>query len=313
MKRLYLTLFALAATLLFIGCGGSAENKPAANNTNAANANTAKPAAAAPTKDALMALEKAGWEAWKNHDGKYGTETYSDKFVSLGPSGRSDKAATIKSTTEGKYQVKSFSFSEEQMTMVGPDVAVLTFRASQDYTMENGKPGPNDVRSAAVYIRDGEKWKAAFYAETPVVDPKAKRAAPTSKKDEPKKEDVKPDAATESLLAVETKIWEAWKAKDGKPLQEIMTKDFIYQSGTGRNDRAETIKAWSTENKCEVKSFNLSDSASVSLAKDVSLLTYKGAADGTCEGQPVTTDWYVSVYTKEGDAWRAALGMGVSP
>ncbi len=51
---------------------------------------------------------------------------------------------------------------------------------------------------------------------------------------------------------------------------------------------------------------------SVSIAKDVTLLTYKGAADGKCEGQPVPTEWYVAVYSKEGEAWKANFGMGVS-
>jgi hypothetical protein len=44
----------------------------AANANSAANSktNTAAPVAAAPTKDALVALEKGGWEGWKNRDPK---------------------------------------------------------------------------------------------------------------------------------------------------------------------------------------------------------------------------------------------------
>jgi hypothetical protein len=198
------------------------------------------------------------------------------------------------------------------MQMVGPDVAVLTFKGAQDYTCD-GKKGPANVWSASIYIREGDKWKAVFYAETPVVDPKAppKPAAP-AKKDEAKKEEAKPDAATDALVAIEKKIWEAWKVKDAKPLEDILAKDFVFYGGEGRRDRPTIIKAWATENKCEVKSYWLSDAMSASLTKDVSMLTYKGGGDGTCEGQPIMTDWYVSVYTKEGDAWRESFGMGVS-
>lgn len=315
MKRISIITLTFAAAALLAACGAPAENKPAANNTNAnaANANTAKPVAAAPTKDALMTLEKAGWEAWKNRDAKWTVENASDKFVALGTTGRMDKAASVKSYTEQKCEIKSYTLSDDQMKTIGPDVAVLTFKGAQDYTCD-GKKGPANVYSASIYVREGDKWKSAFYAETPVVDPKAppaKPAAPT-KKDEAKKEEAKPDAATDAVLAIEKKIWEAWKTKDGKALEDVLAKDFSFYGGDGLSDRATTIKNWSTDNKCEVKSYTLSDAASTSLTKDVTMLTYKGGADGKCEGQAIPTEWYVSVYTKEGDAWKEAFGMGVS-
>lgn len=315
MKRIYFLAITLAATALFAACGApAANNAPAATNANAANTNVAKPAAAAPTKESLMTLEKAGWEAWKNRDGKWTQENASDKFITFGAAGRIDKAASVKSYTEQKCEIKSYTLSDEQMAMVGPDVAVLTFKGSQDYTCD-GKKGPANVYSASVYVREGEKWKSAFYAETPVVDPKAPPAKPAApaKKDEAKKEEAKPDAATEAVLTVEKKIWEAWKSKDGKALEEALAKDFFFYGGEGRGDRATTIKNWSTDNKCEVKSYWLSDAQSVSIGKDVTMLTYKGGGDGTCDKQPIKTEWYISIYSKEGDAWKQSFGMGVAP
>ena len=311
MKRIGLMTITLAAAALFSACGDSPANA-GANNANTSNTNTAKPTAAAPTKEALMTMEKAGWEAWKNRDAKWTEENASDKYVGLGTSGRMDKAAAVKSYTTQKCEIKSYTLSDDQMQMVGPDVAVLTFKGAQDYTCD-GKKGPANVQSASIYIREGDKWKALFYAETPIVDPKAlpKPAAP-AKKDEAKKEEAKPDAATDAFVAIEKKIWEAWKVKDAKPLEDILAKDFVFYGGEGRRDRPAIIKAWATENKCDVKSYSLSDAMSVSLTKDVSMLTYKGGGDGICEGQPITTDWFVSVYTKEGDAWRERFGMSVS-
>lgn len=314
MKRFTLITFALAGTAMFAACGAPAENKPAASNTNANAANTAaKPVAAAPTKDALMTMEKAAWEAWKTRDAKWTQENASDKFVGLGTAGRMDKAASIKSYTEQKCEIKSYSVSDDQMQVVGPDVAVLTYKASQDATCD-GKKAPANVHSASIYSREGDKWKAVFYAETPVVDPKAPPAKPAApaKKDEAKKEEAKPDAATDTVLAIERKIWDAWKSKDGAALEAIMAKDFMFYGAEGRSDRATTIKNWSTDNKCEIKSFTLSDAMSSSIAKDVTLLTYKGGADGKCEGQPVPTEWYAAIYSKEGDAWKEAFGMGIS-
>ena len=259
-----------------------------------------------------MTLEKGGWEAWKNRDAKWTEQNASDKYVGFSSTGRMDKAASVKSFTEQKCEIKNYSLSDDQMGMVGPDVAVLTFRAAQDYTCD-GKKGPADVRSASVYVREGDKWKAAFYAETPAVDPKAPpKPAASAKKDEAKKDEAKPDAATDAVLTIEKKTWEAWKTKDTKALEDILAKDFKFYTGGGTTDRAATIKSWTTDNKCDVKSYWLSDAKSVSLTKDVSLLTYKGGGEGKCEGQPIMTEWYVTAYMKDGEAWRSAFGMGIS-
>ena len=314
MNRTSLITLVLTTAALLTGCGAPAENKPATNNSTANAANTAtKPVATAPTKDTLMTMEKAGWEAWKNRDAKWTQENASDKFVGLGTAGRMDKAASIKSYTDQKCEIKSYSLTDDQMQMVGPDVAVLTFKGAQDATCD-GKKSPANVNAASIYVREGDKWKSAFYAETPAADPKAPPAKPAApaKKDEAKKEETKPDAATDAVLAIEKKIWEAWKSKDGAALEAILAKDFMFYGADGRSDRATTIKNWSTDNKCEIKSVTLSDAMSASIAKDVTLLTYKGGADGKCEGQPVPTEWYVSIYSREGDAWKAAFGMGLA-
>jgi hypothetical protein len=44
------------------------------------------------------------------------------------------------------------------------------------------------------------------------------------------------------------------------------------------------------------------------------MLTRKGTAEGTCGGQNVggTAIWGVSIYIKEGDAWKFAFGMNLS-
>jgi len=44
------------------------------------------------------------------------------------------------------------------------------------------------------------------------------------------------------------------------------------------------------------------------------MLTRKGTADGTCGGQKAGTFtvWGVSIYVKDGDAWKFAFGMNLS-
>ena len=96
--------------LVAIGALGAAActetPKPAANGNTAANANTnANTAAAKPpaTKEALVALEKKAFDAWKTHDGKFFEGFLNTNFVMVGQNGKVlDKAATVKEISESK-------------------------------------------------------------------------------------------------------------------------------------------------------------------------------------------------------------------
>ena len=128
MKRISFIVLMLGVAAFLAACGAPAGNTGAnnANAGNTANANTAKPVAAAPTKDALMTMEKAGWEAWKNRDAKWMEENASDKYVGFGATGRMDKAASVKSYTTQKCEIKSYTLSDDQMACRprrrGPDL-----------------------------------------------------------------------------------------------------------------------------------------------------------------------------------------------
>lgn len=312
MKRISLITFAFAGVAFVAGCGAPAENKPAANNANAAATNTAaKPVAPAPTKDALMALEKAGWEAWKTRDAKWTEDNYLDKGLSLGATGRSDKAAMLKSYTTQKCEIKSYSLSDDNMHMAGPDAAFLTFKGTQDATCD-GKKLPAAVYSVSVYVREGDKWKAAFYSEAPVVDPKAapaKPAAPAAKKDEAKPAEVKPDAATDALMTVEKKAWEDWKAKNAQGLDGFAGKEMVSLSpAEGWTARDVTLKRWAEP--CEIKAVSLTDPASLALGSDHALLTFKSAVDGKCGGDSVPSEWGATIYGKENGVWKAIMTFG---
>jgi ketosteroid isomerase-like protein len=318
-KLLILICLAAIAALALAACA-----PPAANNANSnANANAnAKPAAAAPTKDALVALDKKAWEAFKNKDGKFFESFLADNFVGLNPKGeRMNKAAVVKEISEHKCETKSFSFSDEQMIPAGADAAILTYKATQDITCD-GKKETENVWVASVFVRSGSEWKGAYHNEAPAIDPKP--AAPKEAADNTAKAPPPPPAKSEKApaadekekpaapaedpaVAVVRKGWEAWKNQDAKALEASITKDFVLVDATGqRSDHAGAMKVW-TESKCEVKSFTLSDTASSSLAPDVSIVTLKGTADGTCGGMKLGSLWGSYLLVKEGDAWKAAM------
>ena len=335
-KTLRLILLAAASTF-FAACGGPAANTGA----NKANTNTTKPVAAAPTADALMALDKQANEAYVKGDSKFFEGMLSDKFVILTGGGqRMDKAATVKMIAGVKCDIKSMDLTEPAMSMIDADTYALSYKATWDGTCNgpDGKPmkEPSPVRSASIWVRSGDKWQAVFlWRILLIVDPKnppkATPAAPP-KKEEPKKDDktaansntasntaaparATPDANTDALIKVELALWEAWKAHDAKKLDDLIAKDvsFVNIFGTYLATRADAMKDW-TGTGCDVKSVGVSDGVATALSPTVEMLTRKGTAEGTCGGQEIggTAIWGVSIYVKEGDAWKFAFGMNLS-
>ena len=285
-----------------------------ANNANATNTaeNTAQ---AGPTKVALVTLEKSAYAAWKSKDAKFWDTFLSDKFVGWGSSGRLDKASATKEFTGADCAIKSYALSDEQMSLLGKGAALMTYKITVHGTC-GGQEVPANSWAASVYVRDGNKWKGAFHAESSVVDPKATPAKPAGNKKASQKVEAQsaaPDAGTDAMLAVEKNIWEAWRAHDGKKLEDLTAKDisFINIFGTYFATKADALKDW-TGAGCDVKSVSVTEGARTMLSPTTGILTFKGTADGTCYGQEVNSViWGTSVYVKDGDAWKWTFGINV--
>ncbi len=311
MKRIGLITLTFIAAAFLAACGGAAENKPAANAT-AGNANAA---AKPPSKDALMAIENKAWEAWKAKDEKFFQEMLTDNTIGISEKGRADKAAIIKSIADPTCEVKSFWLSADKMTAFGSDVALLTYKATQDAKC-GSKALPGTVSAASVFVRSGDKWKAVYHNEVPIIDPKAAPAKADDKKEELKKDEAQAavtDANTTVMLMQEKAVWEAWKDHDGKKIDELLAKDisFINIFGTFFANKADAVKDW-TSTGCKVKSVSVTDAVGTMLSPTVGILTFKGGADGTCFGQKIGPIWGTSIYVKEGEAWKWVFGMNLS-
>lgn len=335
MKKISFFIILVAVSTLFAACGAPATNTGANN----ANSNTTKPLAKAPTVDALMALEKQANEAYVKGDSTFFERMLSDKFVILGGGQRMDKAATVKMIAGVKCDIKSMDLTDPAMSMIDADTYALSYKATWDGTC-NGPDGrsvkvPSPIRSASIWVRNGDKWQAVFHGENLIINPKnPPKAAPAapSKKEEPQKDEktaansstasdttapamTAPDANTDALVKVELALWEAWKEHDARKLDALMARDvsFVNIFGTYLATRADAMKDW-TGAGCEVKSVSVTDGFATALSPTVEMLTRKGTADGTCGGQEVggTDIWGVSIYVKEGDAWKFAFGMNLS-
>jgi hypothetical protein len=309
-------LIAVLSAVLFTACEPAANTNTATNaNSNAANANANvnanRAAAPAPTKDELMALERSAWDAWKNKNAGFWEGFLSAKFAGYGQAGRLDKAAAMKEYAGAECDVKSVTITDDQMMQIAPDVAAVSYKVATDGTC-GGQKVPASQWSGGLYVRENGKWVGAFHASAPEFDPKAPpAAAKPASQPPPAAAPNSSDPTTTAILAAETKIWEAWKNKDAATLESSLGKDFTVIFGMGRFTRAEAVKMWATESKCEVKSYSLTDAKTTPLANNITLLTFKGGGTGTCDGQPITTEWYGVAYANEGGTWRPVWALSI--
>src|SRR5437773_12275487 len=189
MKKTLRFILLAAGSTFFAACGAPAANTGANN----ANTSTTKPVAAAPTADALMALDKQANEAYVKGNSKFFEGMLSDKFIILTGGGqRMDKAATVKMIAGVKCDIKSMDLTEPAMSMIDADTYALSYKATWDGTCDgpDGKPMkvPSPIRSASIWVRSGDKWQAVFTGENLIFDPKnPPTAAPTASPEKPKK------------------------------------------------------------------------------------------------------------------------------
>jgi Domain of unknown function (DUF4440) len=297
----------ITVAVAFVAC---AVNAPLNNAYGADSGNKAAPAAA--LGDALLARELSSYEAWKSRDGKFWDSFLSDKFVGYGSSGRLDKASATREYTGASCAIKSYSLSDARTRPLGKGVALVTYKNTIDGTCD-GQKVPATGWAASVYVRDGGRWKGAFHAESPIVDPAAAGAKPVASNQAPEAHDANPaavDAHTEGLLAAERAVWEAWRVHDGKKIGTLTGKDiaFINIFGTYLANRDDALRNWSGTG-CDVKSISFTHAAGTMLSPTIGILTFTAAADGTCYGQAVGQVWGSSIYVKNGNAWTWVFGI----
>lgn len=323
--KLFTTIASLVFSLVLLtSCGGPAANAPANNAAGNANAN-AKPAAAAPTKEALMEMDRKAHASWAAGDTKWFEENLSDKFVGFYNGVRNTKADELKMISGTKCEVKESKLDEEQLVKINDDTYAIVYKSTYDgeCTMDGQKMKiPSETRAATVWVREGDKWKGAYHSETPIIDPKNPPPPPPKaepKKDEAAKTDDKkaeapakpaPGPNNDALVKLHTAGWEAFKAKDAKWFNDNMTSGMAIVGPLGdfHSGKADVTKHWTETMKCEgITKVSIEDGFATALSPTVEILTLKGTADGTCDGQKNGSLYQTAVYVKEGDAWKLAF------
>jgi hypothetical protein len=111
--------------------------------------------------DAVIAMEKKGWETWKMQDKTFLQGELSSDAVIVGDQGVADKTQYFKdSFTDCK--VKSYSLSDWNVTMFDKDTAMVTYKSMSD-AMCGGKQAPANQWNSSLYMKRGSKWMNVFY------------------------------------------------------------------------------------------------------------------------------------------------------
>ncbi|HME38590.1 MAG TPA: nuclear transport factor 2 family protein [Steroidobacteraceae bacterium] len=117
--------------------------------------------------DAMLAVEKAVWEAWRAHDAKKIADlTARDiSFINIFGTYLATKADALKNWSGAGCDAKSVGVTDAAGTMLSPTVGILTFKATADGTCYGQKIGP--IWGSSIYVKDGDAWKWTFGINVP--------------------------------------------------------------------------------------------------------------------------------------------------
>ena len=114
----------------------------------------------------LESNEKVGWQAWKDHDAKQAVMWLTNDPISIADGGVfKGKEQVVKSVTDARCVVNSFSLSVFSYMWLDKDSVVLTLTGTQDATCDGKKQG-GKVFATSIWQKKGGKWLSPFHQET---------------------------------------------------------------------------------------------------------------------------------------------------
>lgn len=116
-----------------------------------------------PTLDALIALERKVWEALVAGDPQADGAMLTGDFQGVYPSGFSDRAGHMGELADGPT-MRRYSLDQERMMPVGPDHAMLSYRATY---VRAGGSAEEVMYISSLWRREPDGWLNVFSQDTP--------------------------------------------------------------------------------------------------------------------------------------------------
>lgn len=114
----------------------------------------------------IVALEKRAFEAWKNKDKRFFEEHMAGDGQYLDENGGGGKAQYVRAIIDNDCTIKSYALDKTKVTMLGKDVALLTYKYTYDIIC-GAKPEAGLLWSSTIYVKRDGNWLIAFHQELP--------------------------------------------------------------------------------------------------------------------------------------------------
>jgi len=114
----------------------------------------------------LESKENVGWQAWKDHDAKQAVAWLTNDPISIADGGVfKGKEQVVKSVTDARCVVNSFSLSDFSYMWLDKDTVIMTYTGTQDATCD-GKKQAGKVFATSIWQKKDGKWLSPFHQET---------------------------------------------------------------------------------------------------------------------------------------------------
>jgi len=145
----------------------AATAKPA-DEKEAPEKDEARPSATDANTEAMLAIERPLWEAWRTHDAKKidALMARDISFINIFGTYFPNKAEALKDWTGKGCDVKSVSVTGATSTMLSPGAGILTFTGTAVGTCYGQKIN-SAIWGSSIYVKDGEAWKWTFGINVP--------------------------------------------------------------------------------------------------------------------------------------------------
>ena len=119
------------------------------------------------TRDEIIALEKAFWNAMKAKDGKRASQLSGKVALTTGARGVASipKAQMGQMTEDGNWTLDSYQFDDIEVVTPAPDVAIIAYKVKQKVTMD-GKKQELRAADSSTWVRGPDGWEWHAHSET---------------------------------------------------------------------------------------------------------------------------------------------------
>ena len=119
-------------------------------------------AIAGPNDDAIIAKEKAAWQAFKDKKVDDFKKLVSADLVAVYAQGTMNMQAEL--DTMSKTDMKSFSLSDIKVVMPDADTAMISYKVKVESSLQ-GKDNSGDYNCGSVWRMKNGKWHAIFHSD----------------------------------------------------------------------------------------------------------------------------------------------------